>query len=135
MFELHIISILSENGYIKTGVSEHKGKPAIFPYYTPKEAFKPYILFYTANYDVQTKAESKLLMVDYYNDEMSFEDSKHVIDEIVKSLDGIVIENEKYGELRLYLSGNPQRTISAEQVQSITIKFILRGSLKNWGIV
>ena len=135
MFELHIISTLSENEYIKKGVSIHKDKPAIFPYYTPKEAFKPYILFYTNNYEVQTKSESKLLIVDYFNDDMVFEESQRITNEIVKSLDGAVITNEKYGEIRLFLSGNPQRMVSAEQIQSITTKFIVRGALKNWGIV
>lgn len=135
MFELQIISLLSDNEFIRKGVTEHRGKPAIFPYYIPKDAAKPYILFLTANYDVPTKSESKLLTVNYLDAGISFDESQRISNEIVRTIDGLSINSEKYGELRFYLSGNPQHVVTKESVHSVIVSFIVRGALKNWGIV
>ena len=130
IFERELISVLTQNGYISNGVSMYGDKPAIFPYYVSSKAAKPYIKFYTENYNVPTKSETKILVIEYVNDEIDLSESQKYSVEIINTLDARIFESDENGELRLYLSGN-----TSFEGDTLKIRFILRGDLKLWGVV
>ena len=134
MFAHEIIKRLSQNGYIKNGVSAYDYKPAIFPYYAPTKVSKPYILFTTESYDIKTRGETRILVISYVNNELTNEEGRRMAEEIVNSIDNQVLESDTDGMIRIYLSGNPEIVISGED-SFVRVKFILRGDIKLWGIV
>lgn len=138
IFEHEIIERLSYSTFLVGGLSVYNDKPAIFAYYVPKRQNLnlPHILFYTENYDVPTRGETKLLKIEYMNKDIEELEFRRYAIEIINCLDNLTIDNEQRGQLRLYLSGNPvykPHPLLHDNFGELT--FILRGDLKNWGVV
>lgn len=136
MFEIELKKMISNNIYLANGLTTYKEKPSIFPYYVPPEAIKPYILFYTTDYTIPLKTETKVLTIQYVtSEEMTREDIDKYIIEIINTFDNTKIINEELGDLRIYLSGKPCIDFIDGMDLQISVNFIVRGQLKYWGII
>lgn len=136
LFELELIKLLKENNFIINGLSEYNNKPSIFPYHIPSEAKKPYILFYTSDFKIPLKTETRNLIFEYHtNDELTRDElDKYTID-IINTFDEKEIINKEWGNLRIYLYGKPEIEFIDDLDIRLIIGFIVRGPLKYWGII
>lgn len=138
MFEHEIISRLSDNSYIASGLSRYEDKPAIFAYYVPKRHILklPYILFYTESYDVPTRSETKKLTIEFCNNDIEAIEFRRYSIEIINTIDNLTIENDYNKQLRFYLANNPEFKPHPLGIGNYgELIFIIRGDLKSWGIV
>lgn len=135
MFELELKKRLMKNIFLVSGITEYKENPSIFAYYIPDDAKKPYIKFFTSDYRIPLKKETKLLTIEYMNDEMITEDIEHYGNEIINIFDNTIIKNEEFGDLRLFLFGKPVLTNKEFNGFKISVDFIIRGPIKYWGII
>lgn len=138
LFEHQIIDRLSKNSYLQKGISKYNGSPAIFPYYTPNHFNNnlPYINFFTEHYDVPTRGETKKLTILYHNNDIDFREFDKYNIEIINSIDNMMLNDDDNGQLRFYLANNPEiKTVPEVNMYYSEISFIIRGNLKEWGIL
>lgn len=136
MFEIELKNMISDNAYLVNGLNMYKDKPSIFPYYIPPKAAKPYIYFYTSEYDIPLKTETKNLFVEYHTKEdLTKSEVDKYRNEIINTLDNAEIINEELGNLRIFLFGRPQIEFIDDLDIKLIVQFIIRGPLKYWGII
>lgn len=128
MFENHLKHYLIKNDLITNGLSTYKNEPAIFAYYIPKEADKPFLKFYIKSFEVYTKVDTRKLIFEYFNDDLDFYESNKFCHELVNMLDEVNFKTDEKGSLRFYLCDGPNYHIN-KMVETV---FIIRGDIKNW---
>lgn len=136
-FKQALIDKLSRSNLLKSELSEYKGELAIFQQWVPNDAKLPFIKFYTSAYSVPTIKQTICLTINFYKAEMNTEKAKHVMFDIVETLDNQLLSAPQKDDLRIYVASNPVYMLGTldERSDHASINFIVRGAINQWKVL